>query len=73
LPAAIGVNGRVIVASNAGYLYVLDGATGKLEQALSLPVSPQIDEGGVPNGLAVVDGLVVVPFLQGLTAYAGIL
>jgi hypothetical protein len=45
------------------------GAARKLEQAVSLPVSPQIDEGGVPNGLAAVDGLIVVPFLQGLTAY----
>jgi outer membrane protein assembly factor BamB len=70
-PAAIVVNGQVIAASNAGHLYVLDGLTGKLEQTLSLPASTQNGEGGVPNGLAAGDELIVVPFLQSLTAYAG--
>lgn len=70
-PAAIVVNGQVIAASNAGHLYVLDGATGKLEQTLSLPVSAQTGQGGVPNGLAAGDELIAVPFLQSLTAYAG--
>jgi outer membrane protein assembly factor BamB len=70
-PAAIVVNGHVIAASNAGHLYVLDGATGTLQQTLTLPASSQIGEGGVPNGLAAGDELIAVPYLQTLTAYAG--
>jgi outer membrane protein assembly factor BamB len=64
-PAAIVVNRHVIAASNAGHLYVLDGVTGTLQQTLTLPASSQIGEGGVPNGL------IAVPYLQTLTAYAG--
>jgi outer membrane protein assembly factor BamB len=70
-PAAIVVNGHVIAASNAGHLYVLDGAAGTLQQTLTLPASSQIGEGGVPNGLAAGDELIAVPYLQTLTAYAG--
>jgi len=69
-PAAIVVNGHVIAASSAGHLYVLDGATGTLQQTLTLPPSQQSDEGGVPNGLAAGDGVIVVPYLQSLTAFA---
>jgi len=70
-PAAIVVNGHVIVASSAGHLYVLDGSTGHLEQTLSLPPGQYMDEGGVPNGLAAGNGVIAVPYLENLSVYAG--
>jgi outer membrane protein assembly factor BamB len=70
-PAAIVVNGHVIAASNAGHLYVLDGATGTLQQTPTLPASSPVDEGGVPNGLAAGEELIAVPYLQTLSVYAG--
>ena len=70
-PAPIVVNGHVIVASTQGELYVLDGSNGTVQQTLDLPASASSDDGGVPPGLAASDGLIVVPYLMGITAFRG--
>ena len=70
-PAAIVVNDDVIAASEAGHLYVLDGVSGRLLQTITLPAGSAQGYGGVPNGLAAGEGIIVVPYYQTLTAYVG--
>jgi outer membrane protein assembly factor BamB len=70
-PAAIVVNGTVMVASALGNFYVLDGQTGTLQQQITLPAGTQAPEGGVPNALAAGDGIIAVPYEQSVTVFTG--
>ena len=65
------MNDDVIAASEAGHLYVLDGVSGSLLQTITLPAGSAQGYGGVPNGLAAGEGIIVVPYYQTLTAYVG--